>query len=61
MVSAIYVSASGNLGTKVARGVTWAASAQAIIAVADLISIFLVTVYWVPVAEIGIIGGLMPF
>lgn len=61
MVSAIDVSAGGNVETKVARGVTWAASAQAIIAVADLISIFLVTVYWVSVAEFGIVGGLVPF
>lgn len=61
MVSAIDVSAGGSLGTKVARGVTWAASAQAIIAVADLVSIFLVTVYWVTVGEFGVIGGLVPF
>lgn len=52
---------SSSLGTRVARGVTWAAAAQAIIAIADLISIFLVTVYWVSVAEFGVIGSLVPF
>jgi len=55
------VSNGNSLGTKVARGITWAAAAQAIIAVADLISIFLVTVYWVSVAEFGVIGSLVPF
>jgi O-antigen/teichoic acid export membrane protein len=55
------VSNGDSLGTKVARGVTWAAAAQAIIAIADLVSIFLVTVYWVSVSDFGVIGSLVPF
>jgi O-antigen/teichoic acid export membrane protein len=49
------------LSSKVARGVAWAAGAQAIIAVADLVSIMLVMALWVPVAHWGIAALAFPF
>ncbi|MFT3695431.1 MAG: oligosaccharide flippase family protein [Kofleriaceae bacterium] len=49
------------LGGKVARGVAWAGAAQAIIAVADLVSILLVTVYWVSPGALGVVGPILPF
>jgi O-antigen/teichoic acid export membrane protein len=49
------------LHTKVARGVAWAAGAQAIIAVADLVSIMLVMAVWVPPKHLGIAGLAFPF
>ncbi|MEO8846721.1 MAG: oligosaccharide flippase family protein [Kofleriaceae bacterium] len=49
------------LGKKVAQGVAWAGGAQAIIAVADLISFLLVTVYWVSTDDLGIVGAVIPF
>ncbi len=56
------MSADGpGLGTKVARGVAWAGAAQAIIAIADLISLLLVTVFWVPVDDFGVVGAVIPF
>ena len=39
----------------------WAAGAQAVIAVADLISILLVTVFWVSDKEFGIVSAVVPF
>ncbi|HET9993158.1 MAG TPA: oligosaccharide flippase family protein, partial [Kofleriaceae bacterium] len=56
------MSADGpGLATKVSRGVAWAGAAQAIIAVADIISVFLVTAYWVPTSYLGIVGSVLPF
>jgi O-antigen/teichoic acid export membrane protein len=49
------------LSTKVARGVAWAAGAQAIIAVADIVSVMLVMALWVPVADWGIAALAFPF
>lgn len=49
------------LGKKVAQGVAWAGAAQAIIAVADLISIFLVTAFWLSKADFGIASIVLPF
>jgi O-antigen/teichoic acid export membrane protein len=49
------------LSTKVARGVAWAASAQAIIAVADIVSVMLVMALWVPVEDWGIAALAFPF
>ena len=39
----------------------WAGAAQAIIAVADMVSVFLVTAYWVPTSYLGIVGAVLPF
>lgn len=39
----------------------WAAGAQAIIAVADIISFMLVTVFWVSGDQLGVIGAVIPF
>jgi O-antigen/teichoic acid export membrane protein len=56
------VSGSGpGLSTKVARGVAWAAGAQAVIAVADLVSQLLVVALWIPKQDLGIAGGAMAF
>ncbi len=49
------------LGKRVAQGVAWAGGAQAIIAVADLISFLLVTVYWVSTSDLGVVGAVIPF
>jgi len=52
------VSGSGpGLSTKVARGVAWAAGAQAVIAIADLLSQVLVIALWIPKADLGIAFG----
>ncbi|MDB4952640.1 MAG: lipopolysaccharide biosynthesis protein [Myxococcales bacterium] len=48
------------LSTKVARGVAWAAGAQAIIAVADIVSMLFATM-WVGTEEIGIAALAFPF
>jgi O-antigen/teichoic acid export membrane protein len=45
------------LSTKVNRGVAWAAGAQAVIAVTDLVSQMLVLALWVSPADYGIAGG----
>ena len=50
----------GSLNTRVARGVAWAAGAQAIIAIADLVSIFLVSVF-LSRGDYGVIGSVVPF
>jgi len=58
------VSSSGEgpgLSTKVARGVAWAAGAQAIIAIGDIVSVMLVMALWVPVADWGIAALAFPF
>ncbi len=55
------MSGGPGLSTKVARGVAWAAGAQAVIAIADLISILLVTVFWVSDKEFGIVSAVIPF
>lgn len=49
------------LGKRVAQGVAWAGGAQAIIAVADLISFLLVTVYWIALDDFGVVGAVIPF
>ncbi|HEX5061230.1 MAG TPA: oligosaccharide flippase family protein [Kofleriaceae bacterium] len=53
--------AGPGLSTKVARGVAWAAGAQAIIAIADIVSVMLVMALWVPVADWGIAALAFPF
>lgn len=53
--------AAPGLSSKVARGVAWAAGAQAVIAVADLVSVMLVMAIWVPVAHWGIAALAFPF
>ncbi len=50
-----------SLATKVNRGVAWAAGAQAIIAIADLVSQLLVVALWVPVKDYGIASLAVPF
>lgn len=56
------MSADGpGLHTKVARGVAWAAGAQAIIAIADLVSQLLVIALWVPTADLGVAFAAIPF
>ena len=56
------MSGSGpGLSTKVARGVAWAAGAQAVIAIADLVSQLLVVALWIPRQDLGIAGGAMAF
>jgi PST family polysaccharide transporter/lipopolysaccharide exporter len=55
------VSGGPGLSTKVARGVAWAAGGQAVIAIADLISILLVTVFWVSDKDFGIAMAVVPF
>lgn len=49
------------LSTKVARGVAWAAGAQAIIAIADLVSQILVVALWVSPKDFGIVMAAIPF
>jgi O-antigen/teichoic acid export membrane protein len=49
------------LSAKVARGVAWAAGAQAIIALADIVSVMLVMALWVPVADWGVAALAFPF
>ncbi len=55
------MSSGPGLSKQVARGVAWAAAAQAVIAVADLISVMLVMAIWVPVAHWGIAALAFPF
>jgi O-antigen/teichoic acid export membrane protein len=50
-----------SLDTKVARGVAWAASAQAVIAVADLISQIAVTVFFISPSDLGLAFAAIPF
>jgi O-antigen/teichoic acid export membrane protein len=50
-----------SLDTKVARGVAWAASAQAVIAVADLISQIAVTVFFISPSDLGLAFAVIPF
>jgi teichuronic acid exporter len=57
VLSAIEVS----LDTKVNRGVAWAAGAQAIIAIADLVSQLLVVALWVSPEDYGIAFAAIPF
>ncbi len=61
VVSADTVSSGPGLSTKVARGVAWAAGAQAIIAVADIVSFILLMAVFVPVKDLGIAGLAFPF
>lgn len=49
------------LGTKVARGVAWAAGAQAVIAIADLVSQLLVVALWIPPSAYGLAFAAIPF
>jgi O-antigen/teichoic acid export membrane protein len=50
-----------DIASQVARGVAWAAAAQAVIAVADLVSVMLVMAIWVPVAHWGVAALAFPF
>ena len=49
------------LRTQVNRGVAWAAAAQAVIAVSDLISQMLVLAFWVGARDFGIASGAVAF
>ncbi|HET7501013.1 MAG TPA: oligosaccharide flippase family protein, partial [Kofleriaceae bacterium] len=49
------------LRTQVNRGVAWAAAAQAVIAVTDLLSQLLVLAFWVGARDYGIASGAMAF
>ena len=55
------MSSDPGLSSKVARGVAWAAAAQAVIAVADLVSVMLVMAIWVPVSHWGTAALAFPF
>jgi O-antigen/teichoic acid export membrane protein len=57
----VRVSGTDGLSTKVARGVAWAAGAQAIIAVADMVSTILVIALWVSDVDLGIAMAAVPF
>jgi O-antigen/teichoic acid export membrane protein len=50
-----------SLDARVARGVAWAASAQAVIAVADLISQIAVTVFFISPSDLGLAFAAIPF
>ncbi len=50
-----------SLSTKVNRGVAWAAGAQAVIAVADLVSQLLVVALWVSTDDLGLAFAAIPF
>ena len=50
-----------SLSTKVNRGVAWAAGAQAVIAVTDLVSQLLVLALWVGTKDYGIASGAVAF
>lgn len=50
-----------SLSTKVNRGVAWAAGAQAVIAIADLVSQVLVAALWIPKQDLGIAFGAIAF
>ena len=49
------------LSTKVARGVAWAAGAQAIIAISDIVSMTVVVAFIVPLKDFGIATLAFPF
>jgi polysaccharide transporter, PST family len=49
------------LGTKVSRGIAWTAGAQAVIAVADLLSQLIVVALWVSADDYGIAFAAIPF
>ena len=57
MVSACSVADGAHLKTKVNRGVAWAAAAQAVIAVTDMVSQLVVLAYWVGAKNNGIAVG----
>lgn len=52
---------SDDLTKKVNRGIAWAAGAQAIIAIADLLSQMLVIALWIPTKDVGIAFAAVPF
>lgn len=49
------------MSTQVSRSVAWAGAAQAIIAVADLISYLVVIAFWVGAGDLGLAGAAMTF
>lgn len=51
----------GKLAAKVNRGVAWAAGAQAVIAVADLLSQMVVVALWVGTDDLGVAFAAVPF
>lgn len=55
------MSSGPSLGTKVNRGVAWAATGQAVIAVADLLSQVVIVALWISAADLGLAGGAMAF
>ena len=55
------MSSGPDLSRKVNRGVAWAAAAQAVIALADLISQWIVVILWVKPEDYGLAGGAMAF
>jgi len=50
-----------SLNAKVNRGVAWSAGAQAVIAIADLVSQLLVVALWIPADDYGIAFAAIPF
>jgi O-antigen/teichoic acid export membrane protein len=61
VVSASWVADGPRLTTQVNRGVAWAAAAQAVIAVTDLISQLLVLAFWVGAEDFGIASAAIAF
>ncbi len=61
MVSAIGVADAPRSNTEVNRGVAWAAAAQAVIAITDLVSQLLVLAFWVGSKEYGIASAAIAF
>ena len=55
------MSSGPSLGTKVNRGVAWAAAGQAVIAVADLLSQVLIVALWIPPEDYGLAGAASAF
>ena len=55
------MSSGPTLGTKVNRGVAWSAAGQAIIAIADLLSQWLIVALWIPPEDLGLAAGAMAF
>ena len=61
MVFARHVADEPRLNTRINRGVAWAAAAQSIIAIADLVSQVIVVALFVSTDELGVAGGAIAF
>ena len=55
------MSSGPGLSTKVNRGVAWAGAAQAVIALADLLSQMVIVAFWVSPSDLGLATGAMAF